>query len=186
MNSLAPKRCDSNSIKEEFSRSLYGIVAWALYEMLLADECCGTSLMRSQHLARWWLGDVRKQTTTRANVKPDLCHHKASLSHTELSIIITHHPKRLDSGFLCYQSVTASSSKNDKHEWLSFDTRYIIWKNHFMSEHFAHSPGAKMGTWKCLRVQGFMIDPDSIGILKEIKLGCHDGNLGELFYVHNS
>ena len=45
----------------------------------------------------------------------------------------------------------------------------------------AHSPGAKMGTWKCLRVQGFMIDPESIGVLKEIKLGCHDGNLGELF-----
>ena len=43
------------------------------------------------------------------------------------------------------------------------------------------SPGAKMGTWKCLRVQGFMIDPDSTGVLKEIKLGCHDGNLGELF-----
>ena len=37
-----------------------------------------------------------------------------------------------------------------------------------------------MGTWKCLRVQGFMIDPDSIE-LKEIKLGCHDSNLGELF-----
>ena len=38
-----------------------------------------------------------------------------------------------------------------------------------------------MGTWKCLRVQGFMIDPESIGVLKEIKLGCHDGNRGELF-----
>ena len=38
-----------------------------------------------------------------------------------------------------------------------------------------------MGTWKCLRVQCFMIDPESIGALKEIKLGCHDGNLGELF-----
>ena len=44
-----------------------------------------------------------------------------------------------------------------------------------------YSPGAKMGTWKCLRVQGFIIDPDSIGVLKEIKLGCHDGNIGELF-----
>ena len=43
------------------------------------------------------------------------------------------------------------------------------------------SPGAKMGTWKCLRVQGFMIYPESIGVLKEIKLGCHDGNLGEHF-----
>ena len=48
-------------------------------------------------------------------------------------------------------------------------------------ENVASSPGAKMGTWKCLRVQGFMIDPESIGVLKEIKLGCHDGNLGELF-----
>ena len=47
--------------------------------------------------------------------------------------------------------------------------------------HDKYSPGAKMGTWKCLRVQGFMIDPDSVGVLKEIKLGCHDGNLGELF-----
>ena len=47
---------------------------------------------------------------------------------------------------------------------------------------FKHdSPGAKMGTWKCLRVQCFMIDPEFIGVLKEIKLGCHDGNLGELF-----
>ena len=44
-----------------------------------------------------------------------------------------------------------------------------------------YSPGAKMGTWKSLRVQGFMIDPESMGILKEIKLGCHDGNLSELF-----
>ena len=40
-----------------------------------------------------------------------------------------------------------------------------------------------MGTWKSLRVQGFMIDPDCIGVLKEILLGCHDGNLGDLFLV---
>ena len=45
----------------------------------------------------------------------------------------------------------------------------------------ARLPGAKIGTWKSLRVQGFMIDPDSIVILKKIKLGCHNGNLGELF-----
>ena len=42
-------------------------------------------------------------------------------------------------------------------------------------------------TWKSLRVQvGLMIDPESIGILRKSKLGCHDGNLGELFYLHNS
>ena len=61
-----------------------------------------------------------------------------------------------------------------------FPVRYqaITWTDVFRAD---CSPGAKMGTWKCLRVQGFMIDPDSIGVLKEIKLGCHDGNLGELF-----
>ena len=40
-----------------------------------------------------------------------------------------------------------------------------------------------MGTWKCLRVQGFMIEPESIGVLKETKLGCDDGNLGELLFI---
>ena len=40
-----------------------------------------------------------------------------------------------------------------------------------------------MGTCKSLRVQGFMIDPESISVLKEIKLGCHDDNLGELFFI---
>ena len=53
--------------------------------------------------------------------------------------------------------------------------------NNNSDNNLTSSPGAKMGTWKCLRVQGFMIDPESIGVLKEIKLGCHDGNLGELF-----
>ena len=38
------------------------------------------------------------------------------------------------------------------------------------------------GHGKVASVQGFMIDLKFIGVLKEIKLGCHDGNLGELFY----
>ena len=49
-----------------------------------------------------------------------------------------------------------------------------------------NGPGAKMGTWKSFRVQGFMIDPESIGVFKETKLGCHDHKLGELFYLQNS
>ena len=49
------------------------------------------------------------------------------------------------------------------------------------------SPGAKIGTRKSLRVQGFMIDPDSMRMLKEFKRGCHDGNLGKpFFYLFNS
>ena len=43
-----------------------------------------------------------------------------------------------------------------------------------------------MVTLKSLRVQCFKIDFDSLGVLKEIKLGSHDGNLGELFYLHNN
>ena len=38
-----------------------------------------------------------------------------------------------------------------------------------------------MGTWTSLRVQGFMIDSESMGVLKEIKFGCHNSNLVELF-----
>ena len=62
---------------------------------------------------------------------------------------------------------------------LMFDTDYDL----YHQSKLYYSSGAKMGTWKCLRVQGFMIDPESIGVLKEIKLGCHDGNLGELFFI---
>ena len=68
-----------------------------------------------------------------------------------------------------------------------FCSIYTVSFDHYIDNELKPtSPGAKMGTWKCLRVQGFIIDPYFIGVLKEIKLGCHDGNLGELFYVHNS
>ena len=46
-----------------------------------------------------------------------------------------------------------------------------------------YSPRAKIGTLKNLRVQAFVIDPASISVLKENELGCHDGNLGELFFI---
>ena len=42
------------------------------------------------------------------------------------------------------------------------------------------TPGEIIGTWKSLRVQGFVIDPESIGVLKEIKHGLYDGNRKEL------
>ena len=48
------------------------------------DECHWTSLMISQHWFRWWLGAVRQQAITRANVNPDRCCHMASLGHNEL------------------------------------------------------------------------------------------------------
>ena len=51
---------------------------------LPSDECHWTLLMTSQHWVRQWLGAVRHQAITWANVDPDLCHHMASLGHSEL------------------------------------------------------------------------------------------------------
>ena len=52
----------------------------------LPGECLWTSLMISQHWFRWWLGVVRQQAITWANVDPDLCHHMVSLGHNELRL----------------------------------------------------------------------------------------------------
>ena len=49
-----------------------------------------------------------------------------------------------------------------------------------------NSPGAKLGTWKSLRVQGFMIDLESIGVLKELSLVATTATLGKFFYLNNS
>ena len=48
------------------------------------------------------------------------------------------------------------------------------------------SPGAKMGTWKSLRVQGFMIDPESIGVSRQLSLVATTATLWNYFYLHNS
>ena len=41
--------------------------------------------MITQHWCRLWLGAIRQQAITWANVDPDLCHHMASLGLNELS-----------------------------------------------------------------------------------------------------
>ena len=51
---------------------------------LPSDECNWILLMISQHCFRYWLGAVRQQAITWANVDPDLCRHMASLCHNEL------------------------------------------------------------------------------------------------------
>ena len=52
---------------------------------LLSDECHDTLLMISQPWFRWWLGAVRKQAITWANVDPDLSRQMASLCLNELN-----------------------------------------------------------------------------------------------------
>ena len=81
-----------------------------------------------------------------------------------------------------YGIYSKRSTKGTIFKYLTFNVyACAFFTNGNLAGDLINSPGAKMGTWKCLRVQGFMIDPESIGVLKEIKLGCHDGNLGELF-----
>ena len=53
---------------------------------LSSDEYRWTFLMVSQYWFRWWLGAVRQQAITWANVDPDLCRHMASLGPNELSM----------------------------------------------------------------------------------------------------
>ena len=60
-------------------------------------ECHRTSLVRSQHQSRWWLGAMRQQTFAWANIDPDLCRHVASLRHSKsylwinlLLLLLTH------------------------------------------------------------------------------------------------
>ena len=43
--------------------------------------------MISQHWFRWWLGAVRQQANTWANIDPDLCRHMASLGLNELASV---------------------------------------------------------------------------------------------------
>ena len=48
------------------------------------EECLWTSLMITPHWFGIWLGAVRQQSITWANVDPDLCRHMPSLGHSEL------------------------------------------------------------------------------------------------------
>ena len=54
------------------------------FARLPSDECHWTLLMISQHWFRYWLGAVRQQAITWANVDSDPWRHMTSLGHNEL------------------------------------------------------------------------------------------------------
>ena len=56
---------------------------------LPSGECHKTSLLMSQHWFGWWLGAVRHQAITRANVNSNICHHMASIRHDELTLKVS-------------------------------------------------------------------------------------------------
>ena len=64
---------------KSFWNSLYRPVAWAFAVKLCSGECHRTSLIRSQYWFKEWLGAVRQQAITWANVDLDLSHHMATV-----------------------------------------------------------------------------------------------------------
>ena len=54
---------------------------WLYLAHFPSDEWYWTLLMKNQN----WLGVIKEQANTRANVDPDLCRHMASSGHNELT-----------------------------------------------------------------------------------------------------
>ena len=79
--SLAPGRSRFNLILKVLSSILFYWLVSSDLMIMPSDECHGTYLKISQHWFRQWLGAVRQQAITWANVDPDLCRHMASLGH---------------------------------------------------------------------------------------------------------
>ena len=71
-------------LKMEFSILFYWLVSSDLLMIMPSDECQRTLLMIRQHWFRLWLGAVRQQAITWANVDSVPCHLMASLGHNEL------------------------------------------------------------------------------------------------------
>ena len=63
------------------------LVRFSCEESLVKDECHRTLLMMmSKHWFRQWLGVVRQQAITWANVDPELCRHMVPLGHNEIKV----------------------------------------------------------------------------------------------------
>ena len=71
------------TLKILFSSLLYWLVPSELLLIKSSDEWYRNLLMISQHWFRYWLGAVRQQAITWANVDPDLCRRMASLGHNK-------------------------------------------------------------------------------------------------------
>ena len=111
----------------------YWLVSWDLLMIMPSAECHVASLKISQHWLRWWLGAVRHQAITWANVDPELCHYMASLDHNELMHMI-------------YDKHYANLKCRWYHEWIAH-----LWpfKRNLRSTLIANSPPGlfMMGGW---------------------------------------
>ena len=60
------------------SNSFYELISWLVLAKLVSGECHRTQQMASQHWFREWLGDIRQQAITWANVDRVWRRHMAS------------------------------------------------------------------------------------------------------------
>ena len=95
---------------------------------LYSNECQWTLLMVNQHWFRQWLGAVRQQAITWANVDPDLCCHMASLGHHELTLV--------QQMAWCHQATSHHLSPC----WLIFMSPYGITRPQWICEHVELHP----------------------------------------------
>ena len=72
-------------LKIQISFLFYLCVSSYLLMIMPSDECHKTLVLISQHWFRSWLGAVRQQAISWANVDPDLCRHMLSLGPNESS-----------------------------------------------------------------------------------------------------
>ena len=92
--------------------------SWVFPVKFPQDESWRTLLMICLHWFKLWIGAIRQQAVTSANVDPDLCHHMASLGHSESKPVSLGSVPKLT--YVCnpiqftvtYQSFTHSSGAN--------------------------------------------------------------------------
>ena len=95
-------------LKMEFSILFYWLVSSDNLMIMPSDECHRTLLMISQHWFRWWLGAVRQQTITWANVDSVSCRLMVSLGHNELI------QKILQSNFILCELISIQHTEANK------------------------------------------------------------------------
>ena len=78
-------------LQVHITNSFYKLISWALTVKLVLGECRWAPLIISQHWFRWWLGAIRQQAITWADIDPELCHHMVSLGHNELTHLLVPH-----------------------------------------------------------------------------------------------
>ena len=87
---MARSNCTQSTHWPQRNNSFYELISWVSSTKLVLGKCHRIQLMKSQHRLRYWLGAIRQQAITLANVDQDLCHHMVPQDHNELKTVSKH------------------------------------------------------------------------------------------------